>query len=407
MLTRRSTAPLDAWGLAALARGLEGVPIRLVLWNGLSRLACPGIPLADIVIHDRATLWRLLRNPDLAFGEGYTDGRVTVDGDLVGWMTRLAGRFEVQRVPRLRLLLRARGGGRAGRAARNARHHYDLGNDFYRLWLDDGMVYTCAYFESADQSLEDAQRAKHEYVARKLALRPGERVFEAGSGWGALAIHLAREHHVSVRAWNVSHEQVRWATDRARALGLEHQVEFVEGDYRTMSGTCDAFVSVGMLEHVGASHYTELGQVMDRTLDPRHGRGLLHFIGRNRPEPMGHWISRHIFPGAYVPSLREVLERVTEPAGFSVLDVENLRPHYALTLGHWLERFDAAAPEVTARFGERFTRMWRLYLAEAQAGFRGGSLQLFQVLFSRAGCRSLPLTRAALHQPDAAPGRPS
>ncbi len=163
MLTRRSTVPLDAWGLAALARGLEGVPIRLVLWTGLSRLACPGLPLADIVIHDRATLWRLLRNPDLAFGEGYTDGRVTVDGDLVGWMTRLAGRFEVQRVPRLRLLLRARGGGRAGRAARNARHHYDLGNDFYRLWLDDGMVYTCAYFESADQSLEDAQRAKHEY----------------------------------------------------------------------------------------------------------------------------------------------------------------------------------------------------------------------------------------------------
>jgi cyclopropane-fatty-acyl-phospholipid synthase len=391
-------AALDRWGLAALARALAGIPVRLVLWDGQSRTASPQPAIATVVIHSRRTLFRLLVQPDLEFGEAYTNGRLDVGGDLVGFLTAMARSLEqrqrrAQPVPWYR-----RRGADVSRATRNARYHYDLGNDFYRRWLDEQLVYTCAYFTTPELSLEDAQRAKHEYVARKLALTPGERVIEAGCGWGALALHLAREHGVQVRAWNVSREQVAWARNRAREEGLTDRVEFVEGDYRTIEGACDAFVSIGMVEHVGATSYPALGAVMDRCLHPDHGRGLLHFIGRNVPQPTGTWIRRYIFPGAYIPTVREVLEATLEPYGFSVLDVENLRRHYALTLAHWLERFETAAEPIRQQHGDAFTRMWRLYLAEAQAGFRGGTLQLFQVAFARGQHDALPWTRRDLYQ---------
>jgi cyclopropane-fatty-acyl-phospholipid synthase len=400
-LTR--TTRIDHVLLGALARFLAGVPIRFVLWDGTEKVAARDLPVASVIIRDRPTLVRLVWNPDLYFGEAYVDRRVDVEGDLVGMLTAIARKLAPG--AKRGLLTRARrwGGGDMATATRNARHHYDVGNDFYQLWLDEELVYTCAYFATPELSLEDAQRAKLEYVARKPALQPGERVYEAGCGWGALALYLARTRGVIVRAWNVSHEQIVWARQRAQEEGLADRVEFIEGDYRSMDGGCDAFVSVGMLEHVGAAHYASLARVIGRTLDPRHGRGLLHFIGRNVPMPMSAWISRYIFPGAYIPALREVLEGVLEPEGLSVLDVENLRAHYAVTLAHWLERFEAAAAGVTAEFGEAFTRIWRLYLAQAQAGFRAGSLQLFQVTFARNADDRLPWTRARLYSASETP----
>jgi cyclopropane-fatty-acyl-phospholipid synthase len=174
-------------------------------------------------------------------------------------------------------------------------------------------------------------------------------------------------------------------------------VEFVEDDYRHIDGRYDAFVSVGMLEHVGPDHYRELGGVIDRCLAER-GRGLIHTIGRNRAMPMNGWIEKRIFPGAYPPSLREMMA-VLEPWEFSVLDVENLRLHYARTLEHWLARFEDAAAEVRRMFDERFVRTWRLYLAGSMAGFTSGQMQLFQVLFARAQNNDIPLTRAELYRP--------
>jgi cyclopropane-fatty-acyl-phospholipid synthase len=234
-----------------------------------------------------------------------------------------------------------------------------------------------------------------DHVCRKLRLRAGERVVEAGCGWGALALHMARECGTRVRAFNVSREQVAWARDRAAAEGLAGRVEFVEDDYRNIGGRFDAFVSVGMLEHVGRDHYGDLGGVVHRCLESS-GRGLLHFIGRNRPAPLHRWVERRIFPGGYPPTLREMLE-VLEPYDFSVLDVENLRLHYARTLEHWLQRFDRNAERVRALFDERFVRAWRLYLAGSVASFATGSLQLFQVLFSRPLDNALPWTRAHLY----------
>jgi cyclopropane-fatty-acyl-phospholipid synthase len=274
-------------------------------------------------------------------------------------------------------------------------HHYDIGNDFYRLWLDDRMQYSCAYYSKPDFTLEEAQVAKLDHVCRKLQLRFGDRVVEAGCGWGGLAIHMAEKYGASVRAFNVSGEQVEYAREQSKSKGLGGRVEFVEDDYRNMTGTYDAFVSVGMLEHVGLENYATLGQVIDKVLTPA-GRGLIHSIGRNRPAPLDSWTDKRIFPGAYPPSLREMLG-VLEPVGFSVLDVENLRLHYARTLEHWLERFEQSADTITEMFDERFVRMWRMYLAASLATFNVGGLQLFQILFAREANNDISWTRSHLY----------
>jgi cyclopropane-fatty-acyl-phospholipid synthase len=258
------------------------------------------------------------------------------------------------------------------------------------------MAYTCAYYPTPDASLDEAQVAKMDHVCRKLRLSPGEAVIEAGCGWGSLALHMARHYGVTVRAFNISGEQISFARDAARRTGLSGRVEFVEDDYRNASGRCDAFVSVGMLEHVGLDNYGELGAVISRCINA-DGRGLIHTIGRNRPAPMHPWIERRIFPGAYPPSLWE-MGAIFEPYDLSVLDVENLRLHYARTLAHWWDAFERSRDQVAAMFDERFVRMWRLYLAGSVTAFRMGQLQLFQVVFAPGRSNALPWTRAHLYR---------
>jgi len=403
MSARNSFSFIERWLLRKLQQAAGQPPIRFILGDG-QEVAPAGVPpLADVVIPDRRTLARLVLDPEMGFGEMFTAGRITVRGDLVAvletayrsmgkvhrrnWHSGIVSRWmEWTQTNSLR-------GSRE-----NIHHHYDLHADFYRLWLDPQLAYTCAYFPSPSTTLEEAQAAKMDYVCRKLQLRPGERVVEAGCGWGALALHMAKHYGVTVRAFNISREQVLWARRRAQEFGLDRQVEFIEDDYRNISGEYDAFVSVGMLEHVGLERYRELGRVIHRTLAGT-GRGLLHFIGRNRPRHLSTWIRKRIFPGAYPPTLREALG-ILEPYDFSVLDVENLRPHYARTLEHWLERFERSSQCVAEMFDERFVRAWRLYLAGAMVAFHVGTLQLFQVVFARQACRQFPSTRAHLYQQD-------
>ena len=234
-----------------------------------------------------------------------------------------------------------------------------------------------------------------DYVCRKVRLKPGERVVETGCGWGALARHMTRRYGVSVTAYNISREQVAEANRRAKAEGLEGQVIYVEDDYRNIRGEFDVFVSVGMLEHVGKAHYGKLGRAIDRSLTET-GRGLIHSIGQNEPYPMNAWTERRIFPGAYPPTVREMMD-VLEPPGFSILDVENLRLHCALTLRHWLARFEQHADEVHEMFHETFVRAWRLYLSPSVANFSTGALQLFQVVFARPQRNEIPWTRKRLY----------
>jgi cyclopropane-fatty-acyl-phospholipid synthase len=274
-------------------------------------------------------------------------------------------------------------------------HHYDIGNHFYKLWLDEQLLYTCAYFPDPSMTLEEAQIAKMDHVCRKLELRPGQQVLEAGCGWGAFALHMARHYDVRVKAFNVSREQIAYARQEALRQGLSDQVEFVEADWRAMDEPCDVFVSVGMLEHVGLRNYQTLGNVIDRCLKP-DGRGLLHTIGQNQSLPVNSWIARRIFPGGYPPTLSEMMG-ILEPNRFSVLDAENLRLHYAETLRHWLERFEDNAETVRDMFDDQFVRMWRLYLCGSLAAFESGELQLFQVLFNRGTSNHVPRTRAAIY----------
>ena len=243
--------------------------------------------------------------------------------------------------------------------------------------------------------LAAAQRAKFDHVARKLRLKPGDRVVEAGCGWGGLALHLARERGVSVRAFNISHEQVAYARDRAKALGVEGLVEFIEDDWRSIDGQFDGFVSVGMLEHVGSENFRELGDVVHRSLKPG-GLALLHTIGRNVAQPIERWTEKRIFPGACPPSLRQMMD-IFETHDFSILDVENLRQHYARTPEFWRDNFELQTAAVERMFDANFVRMWRLDLCASISNFRTGRMQLFQVVFAHGQNNAVPWTRADLY----------
>lgn len=397
---RGQVATPERWLMRQLLRSLGDPPIRVRFWDGAEMEPVPGAARTTVVIHDRLALWRLLRHPMLHFGDDYSRGRIDVEGDLVEFLDtvfRHRPRARVSSSTRRQLLERLQRVHRNTlRGSReNIHHHYDIGNDFYRLWLDHEMQYTCAYFPDPEMTLEAAQLAKLDHVCRKLQLKPGETVVEAGCGWGGLARHMARYYGVKVRAYNISTEQVAYARERAAREGLADRVEYVLDDYRTIAGEYDAFVSVGMLEHVGVEHYHELGSVINRVLKPA-GRGLIHSIGQNQAQPMTAWAERRIFPGAYPPTLREMM-LIFEPYDFSVLDVENLRLHYARTLEHWLQRYEAHEAEVERMFDTPFVRAWRLYLASSIASFTSGSLQLFQVLFARAQHNALPWSRAHLY----------
>ena len=387
--TLASTA-LDRWALGRIQRTVATAPIRFVLWDGFELPSVAGPAVATIRFKNRSVLCGWVWDPDLNFGEAYMSGAVDIDGDLVSLLEAI---YRALSAPKRRAWWLWQHSNDARVAKENVHRHYDLGNDFYRLWLDREMVYTCAYFPTPDAALEDAQVAKMDLVCRKLHLKPADRVIEAGCGWGSLALFMARHYGVTVRAFNISSEQIAYARKRAKDDGLIDRVEFVEDDYRNVRGECDVFVSVGMLEHVGAPDYPTLGDVIDRSL-VEHGRGLLHFIGRDQPSPLNPWIRKRIFPGAYAPTLREVFEHVLEPHGFSVLDVENLRLHYAKTLEQWRYRFNASARQVAAMFDETFVRAWELYLAGSQAAFTTGSMQLFQVLLARGTSNNVPWTRA-------------
>jgi cyclopropane-fatty-acyl-phospholipid synthase len=392
--------PPERWLVRCLFKVLGNPSLRIILWDGREIGNGPDAPIVRVIIHDRPTLLKLIMNPESFFGDAYACGRVEVQGDLLALLETVYRSLSPapRRPGRLRRLLTGwRRGPRSNTLAgsrSNIHHHYDIGDEFYRLWLDKEMLYTCAFFPSPETTLEEAQQAKMDLVCRKLWLQPGEMVVEAGCGWGAMAIYMARHCGVTVKAYNVSHEQIKYARRRAHLEGLDGRVEFIEDDYRNIQGRFDAFVSLGMLEHVGPDHYNELGGVIHRCLNPT-GRGILHTIGRDWPGRVNAWIERRIFPGAYPPSLGEMME-ILEPWSLSTLDVENLRLHYAETLHHWLKRFDAAENKIIAMFDKRFVRAWRLYLVGSIAGFTTGSLQLFQVLFAPHAMNQIPRTRERL-----------
>ena len=359
-----------------------------------------------IRIKDRTALSALCINPNLAVGECYMDGRLVIeDDDLAGFLELLV--INVSQVDTIwlqRLLSSARQLVRrfaqhnpVGRSRSNVKHHYDLSDELYELFLDEDRQYSCAYFRDPDESLEDAQTRKKRHIANKLLLKPGLSVLDIGSGWGGMGLTIARDFGCKVLGVTLSTGQHRISNERAREEGLENLARFELTDYRNLESRFDRIVSVGMFEHVGSPHYGEFFRTLKRLLD-EGGIALLHTIGRPTPPGTTHpWIAKYIFPGGYIPAMSEVLAAI-EREGLFVTDVEVLRIHYAETLKNWHKRFMQNIDRVRDIYDDRFCRMWRFYLISCEMSFRFGGLSVFQFQITRK-IDSAPLTRDYLYPP--------
>ncbi|MDA8233164.1 MAG: cyclopropane-fatty-acyl-phospholipid synthase [Magnetospirillum sp.] len=358
----------------------------------------PGIPPVAIRLHDRSLHWRLPLYPSLMAGEAYMDGTLTVErGSLFDFLSLAAeniarhDRRNPSAVPLWRLTRLVQQYNPVARSQRNAAHHYDLSDDLYAHFLDGDRQYSCAYFARPGMSLEEAQEAKKLHIAAKLLLAPGRKVLDIGSGWGGLALTLARHFGVEVLGITLSREQLESARRKAAAAGLDDRVRFELADYRQIGGQFDRIVSVGMFEHVGVNHYRRFFERIRDMLAP-DGVALVHAIGRSEgPGYTNPWIRKHIFPGGYSPALSEVVPSV-ERAGLWITDIEILRLHYADTLAEWRRRFQARREDVARAAGERFCRMWEFYLAGAETAFRHEGHMVFQMQLAK-DIRAVPLTR--------------
>ncbi|TFH49531.1 MAG: class I SAM-dependent methyltransferase [Lysobacterales bacterium] len=389
---------------ARLARAVGSPPIAFALWDGVDVYtpADKSKIVGRLIFRDRGALITCISSPELGFGDAYSSGRIDIEGDLIPVLfsaframaeagPTVGKRSLFGRLPKPQVNTWAR-------SKKHIHHHYDLGNEFYRLWLGETMVYTCAYYRTRESSLEQAQIEKMHHVCRKARLKPGMQVVEAGCGWGSLAMHMAEHYGVQVKAFNISRKQVAYAREQAKARGLANRVEFIEDDYRNVSGKFDAFVSVGMLEHVGKDNYKTLGSVVNRSLK-RGGLGVIHSVGRSSAAPPNAWLEQRIFPGSYPPSLRDMMD-IFEPHEFSILDIENLRLHYAETLMEWLRRFDDHADQIGRMYDDSFVRAWRLYLGGCAAAFLASTIQLFQVVFAHSDDNRIPMTREHVYGTD-------
>ena len=375
--------------------------LTVVLPSGREQSFGPGDgPDMRVRVADRATMLAVARNPRLGFGEAYMDGRLTIErGSLlelmeliVGanpWESKGPGRKALNRGKKWWKSLFRRN--EASAARRNVAHHYDIGNDLYRMFLDDDLQYSCAYYTDPANSLEQAQSDKKAHIAAKLALEPGQRVLDIGCGWGGTALYLNRVADVDVLGITLSEEQLKVARQRAAEVGVADRVKFELVDYRELDGRFDRIVSIGMFEHVGAAHYDEFF-AQCRALLEDDGVMLLHTIGKygkaGKPDP---FTDKYIFPGYHLPSL----EQMTAASARSRLitsDVETLRLHYAYTLREWLRRAHANRSAIVALHDERFFRMWEVYLAGGVVGFENGTMCNYQLQYVR-NRRALPITR--------------
>jgi cyclopropane-fatty-acyl-phospholipid synthase len=350
----------------------------------------PG-PAVTMALSDPGLYRSLVFNSELAAGEAYMDGTLTFPGSSLRAFLDLMSINRNDRPPTPiqralgtagKTFKRFQQSNPIGRAQQNIAHHYDIGNALYRLFLDEGLFYSCAYFETDDDTLEAAQRAKCRLIAAKLGLKPGQKILDIGSGWGGLAIYLAQMEDVTVLGVTLSKEQHALAQERAQKAGVSDRVTFELRDYRELDQKFDRLVSVGMFEHVGVPRYNEFFQHVNKLM-PDDGVMLLHSIGHmSPPSTASPWLRKYIFPGAYSPALSEVFPAV-ERNRLWVTDCEFLRLHYAMTLKHWHTRFEKHRAEIQALYDERFCRMWEFYLISAEMMFRTGAQEVFHLQLSR------------------------
>lgn len=395
-MTSMAKLSLKSFFCAALAERADA-HFTVIFWDGTSHRFGTG---EDFTLHfkNKEALRKLLNDVPLGFGEGYMNGDIDIKGDLrqvirLGLSSRkLQERTRHSLFNTLKLNLLQRNSQRADK--QNIAHHYDLGNEFYRLWLDLKMIYSCAYFKDSHDSLEQAQLQKIDLCCRKLQLKANEQLLDIGCGWGSLLINAAKNYGVRGLGITLSKEQLEYGREQIKQEGLQDRIQLEYLDYRElrrMNQTFDKVVSVGMLEHVGKANMQQFLANTKKILQPG-GILLLHTIGKTAEEPTNSWIKKYIFPGCHLPDLGSIVKNATN-LDLQFIDCENMRLHYSKTLDKWNERFEQNEKRIRAMFDDRFIRMWRFYLVGCSTSFLLGSMHVFQLLFSAGVKNDLPLTR--------------
>ncbi|MDP2604962.1 MAG: class I SAM-dependent methyltransferase [Deltaproteobacteria bacterium] len=395
---------LTGRGLHWLFQQVRGGSFRVAYTDGTIEHYGDGEPQFTVRLRDDDIFNLWSGDLSMSFGEAYMDGRFEVEGDLAD-LVALAIRSGLMSATETAegltgTALRVAAGIRSlKRQTEDIGHHYDLGNDFFRLWLDESLTYSCAYFRNASDTLERAQLQKVEHSLGKLRLQPGETLLDIGCGWGALVIRAAERFGVQALGITLSNEQRVGAMAAITSRGLSDKARVQLVDYGTLAREgrqFDKIVSIGMIEHVGKAHLAEFARDVETMLRPG-GLALLHLITTIKDGPTNRWVEKYIFPGGYIPTLAEMVDQLSAQ-DLHIWDVENLGPHYRLTLDEWSERFERAVPRIRERFDERFVRMWRLYLRGFSAKFREATLEVHQILVSRGNPRNLSLTREDIYR---------
>lgn len=366
----------------------------LIKFGGRTHQVGEGEPAFTVNFKEAIPLADLLNSTSIALGEAYMDGRLEVEGDLYEALSNFLGQMAKFSTDEKALKKLIHSSTSKKNQSQEVRSHYDIGNDFYKLWLDETLSYSCAYFKSPTDTLADAQRNKVDYILEKLHLEEGMELLDIGCGWGFLLIEAAKKYKVKGTGITLSHEQYNEFQRRIEAEGLGDSLAVECMDYRELpkyGKQFDRVVSVGMVEHVGRENYQLFNDCVRDVLKPG-GLFLLHFISALQEHPGDAWIKKYIFPGGVVPSLREMLSAMAED-NFHVLDVENLRLHYNRTLLCWRKNYLAHLDEARKMFDERFIRMWDLYLASCAATFYNGIIDVHQVLATKGVNNSLPIVR--------------
>ena len=374
--------------------------IKVKYWDDTVKTYGVGDLYSAITIKDPKVLKDIILKRDLGFGEAYMDERIIVsDEELLG-LLRLTEENSS--------LITNSFGKKIGykyqiNSKKNQKQqiesHYDLGNEFYKLWLDDTLTYTCAYFKSDNDTLEQAQRQKIDHVLRKLQLQKGQEFVDIGCGWGYLVITAAKKYGARGLGVTLSKEQYQFANNLAKKEGVDHLVSFENINYQDLISSkkqYDRVVSVGILEHIGKGNLNQYFNVVNKLLKPG-GISVLHSITQQHEREIPAWIDKYIFPGGYIPSLREII-KILPDYGMRIIDIENLRPHYVLTLKEWLKRFNMHIPEITNMYDDRFIRMWKLYLIGSISSFNYGDNDLSQIVFTKGINNDIPITRDFLYK---------
>jgi len=381
-----------------LFKNLFSDPVEIKFWDGTTEKYSEGEPVFKIIFNEPISKADIIKNPSLAFGEGYMTKKIEIEGSIQKAIESIYNNQDsfLNNSNMYAKLLR-KASNNIKHSKENIEFHYDIGNDFYKLWLDDTMTYSCAYFKTPNDSLTQAQKNKVAHILNKLDLKEGETLLDIGCGWGELIISAAKEYNVKATGITLSSEQFAKVKEKIDNENLNNLVDVQLVDYRGLKDKkFDKIVSVGMLEHVGKDHITEYFTTIDGLLNDK-GLSLLHCITSVTEGGNNTWIDKYIFPGGYVPSVSELICSMSDKH-FNLIDAENLRLHYEKTLEHWASNFENALPEIRKTKDETFIRMWRLYLNACAASFNSGNVHIHQFLFGKGVNNNLHWTRDYMYK---------